>query len=133
MSLKNILYVLKLQQNKYYVGITNDVNKRVFKHMAHDGSAWTSKYSYLSIDEVVDIDKNNDVHEETAKVCNLMLKYGHNNVRGAHFTRIKNYSIDEVKYCIGHTLRKDYVSVEKILESKEKLDIIKKERENKYR
>jgi predicted GIY-YIG superfamily endonuclease len=41
---KTNIYILKLQNNKYYIGKTNDINSRYKQHLCGSGSAWTKKY-----------------------------------------------------------------------------------------
>ena len=43
------IYVLELERNHYYVGITNDVNKTFKDHKNGTGSEWTRIYKPLDI------------------------------------------------------------------------------------
>jgi len=43
------IYILELDQNKYYVGKTNNVNFRIQDHINRNGSAWTKKYKPLKL------------------------------------------------------------------------------------
>ena len=47
------VYVLKLEQDKYYVGITEDEN-RINSHFNSTGSSWTKKYKPVSVVEKID-------------------------------------------------------------------------------
>ena len=38
------IYVLKCQNNKYYVGKTENPDYRLESHFSEGGSAWTKKY-----------------------------------------------------------------------------------------
>jgi len=38
------IYILKLQDDKYYVGKTNHLNFRLENHFTGTGSIWTTKY-----------------------------------------------------------------------------------------
>ena len=40
----NTVYILKLEDNKYYVGKTKNINKRILDHFTDCGSEWTRKY-----------------------------------------------------------------------------------------
>jgi predicted GIY-YIG superfamily endonuclease len=42
------IYILKLEHNKYYIGKTNNVNKRLNDHMSNNGSQWTKKYKPIT-------------------------------------------------------------------------------------
>ena len=46
------IYVLKLQENKYYVGKTTNPTYRLDDHFSEGGSAWTKKYKPISIHEL---------------------------------------------------------------------------------
>jgi predicted GIY-YIG superfamily endonuclease len=72
------IYVLKLQEDKWYVGKTNDVDKRFQDHRDGQGSAWTNKYPPV---ELVEVQKGNSFDED--KITKVyMLKYVVENVRG---------------------------------------------------
>ena len=38
------VYVLKLENDKYYVGESTNVEKRIWAHKNDNGSAWTKKH-----------------------------------------------------------------------------------------
>ena len=80
------LYVLKLQKGKYYVGKTNDVMKRYQQHVEGKGSAWTSKFSPVSLVESKQV---TSLHDENNMTKDMMKKYGVENVRGGSYTQIK--------------------------------------------
>ena len=48
------VYILKLEENKYYVGKADCVERRFQEHIGNEGhgSKWTSKYKPLCIMEV---------------------------------------------------------------------------------
>lgn len=94
------LYILQLENGKYYVGKTTDVQKRFREHKAGSGSAWTTEYKPIKILETRPI---TSVHDETNVTKDLMKKYGIDNVRGGAYTKI-NYT-DEVKDVIKMELR----------------------------
>ena len=79
------LYVLKLEKGKWYVGKTTDLIKRYQQHVGGHGSAWTSKYSPVSLTESKPI---TSVHDENNTTKDLMKKYGVENVRGGSYTQI---------------------------------------------
>ena len=80
------LYVLKLDDDKWYVGKTDDVNNRFRQHSSGKGSAWTSIYKPLSIHETR---ANTSIHDETNLTKDFMKKYGIDNVRGGAYTQIE--------------------------------------------
>ncbi len=80
------IYVLKCQQNKYYVGKTNNPNVRLESHGTTEGSAWTKKYKPIKVMELI---KNCDDYDEDKYTKMYMDKYGIENVRGGSFVSIK--------------------------------------------
>ena len=59
------VYVLKLSMNKWYVGITNDVQKRYREHLFDNKCAWTSTYRPIKIEETILTDTNFDEDKYT--------------------------------------------------------------------
>ena len=43
------IYILKLENEKYYIGKTDDPNTRIKLHFDGNGSAWTKKYKPIKI------------------------------------------------------------------------------------
>ena len=87
-----IIYVLECSQDKYYVGKTNRLDDRLLEHITNRGSAWTKKYTPISIIETV---SNVDEFDEDKYVKIYMKKYGIDNVRGGSYSQIDlpDYSI----------------------------------------
>ena len=88
------LYILKLHQDKYYVGITSqhDPMTRINQHKNGFYSAeWVKKYGFESVIEIIDIgvvSKDDAELLEEKHTVEYMKKFGLQNVRGAQF----NYS-----------------------------------------
>jgi predicted GIY-YIG superfamily endonuclease len=79
------LYVLKLEKSKWYIGKTQDVMKRYQQHSNGYGSAWTSKYSPVSLVESKPI---TSVHDENNVTKDYMKKYGIEHVRGGSYSQV---------------------------------------------
>ncbi len=79
------IYILKLQDNNYYVGKTKDVHKRFQEHISGNGSSWTKKYKPIKIVKVI---KNCSPFEEDKQVKELMSIHGIDKVRGGSYTKI---------------------------------------------
>jgi len=79
------LYVLKLEKGKWYVGKSVDIKKRYQQHLGGSGSAWTKKYSPVSLVESRPI---NSLHDENNLTKDYMKKYGVQNVRGGSYSQI---------------------------------------------
>ena len=80
------IYVLKLEENKYYIGKTNNISQRLLCHYQSTGSAWTTKYKPIDLCEKVD---TYDDYDEDKYTLKYMKKYGIENVRGGSFTQIE--------------------------------------------
>jgi hypothetical protein len=79
------IYVLKLEQGKYYIGKTNNPQFRLENHCNGNGSAWTQKYKPL---KVIKILQNKDNYDEDKYTMQYMDKYGIANVRGGSFVKV---------------------------------------------
>lgn len=90
------LYVLKLENNKYYVGVTErDINERVNEHRARLGAEWTKQHPVIEIIETVN---NVDPTLEDKYVKKYMMDYGVDNVRGGSYLRMElpSYQIESL-------------------------------------
>lgn len=89
------LYILKLEQGRWYVGITSKtVERRFYQHKTGRGANWTRKYKPLKIHYQKDLGKCDldkaQLYE--GRVTRLyMEKYGDNNVRGGDLTHTEDY------------------------------------------
>ena len=82
-----MIYTLKLEDNKYYVGYSKNNHScdiRVMKHFNENGSEWTKKYRPISVIEKI----NGDMFDEEKHTLLYMDKYGIDNVRGGSYTKI---------------------------------------------
>lgn len=80
-----IIYTLECENNKYYVGKTNNLEQRWNRHINNAGSVWTKKYRPISILESFETDDSYDEDKQTIK---MMAKYGIANVRGGTWTKV---------------------------------------------
>ena len=80
------IYALKLENNKYYIGKTNNPSFRIERHFNSEGSAWTKKYKPIELIELIPDCDNYDEDKYTIK---YMKKYGITNVRGGSFCEIR--------------------------------------------
>lgn len=80
------IYILLLEQGKYYIGKTTNPIYRLEKHLSFNGSAWTKKYKPIIVLEIL---PNCDDYDEDKYTIKYMEKYGVNNVRGGSFCEIK--------------------------------------------
>lgn len=81
----SILYVLLLENEKYYVGRTSDFDKRLIEHSSGNGAEWTSLHKVIKPVEII---KNCQPQDEDAMTVTYMSKYGIENVRGGTFCNV---------------------------------------------
>lgn len=80
------IYILKLKHGKYYVGKTENPEKRIDDHFQGNGSTWTRKYKPLKIHKIIE---KCDSFDEDKYTLIMMEKYGIENVRGGSFCSVK--------------------------------------------
>jgi len=80
------IYVLRLEEGKYYVGKTNNPNLRLTDHFDGCGSAWTEKYKPVSVEIII---PDCDDYDEDKYTRIYMDRYGIDNVRGGSYVTIK--------------------------------------------
>lgn len=78
------VYVLKLKNRKYYVGRTNDANKRIMEHLEGKGAEWTKLHPMLDILSI----REGDEADEMSTTIDYMRLWGWQNVRGGPWTNI---------------------------------------------
>ena len=79
------IYVLQLEQEKYYIGKTKNPNFRIEQHFRSGGAEWTKKYTPISIIEII---PNCDDYDEDKYTRKYMDNYGIDNVRGGSFCEV---------------------------------------------
>lgn len=80
------IYVLKLENGKYYVGKSKSVDKRIKQHFSGKGCYWTQKYKPIKVKEII---KDCDEFDEDKYVKKYMKQYGIDNVRGGSYSRFE--------------------------------------------
>lgn len=80
-------YVLLLQDNKMYIGATDNIYNRLLHHcqMSKSSSVWVRQHG--PVKRVVEITRNCDREDETLKTMEYMTMFGWKNVRGAAYCR----------------------------------------------
>jgi len=78
------IYILKLTQDKYYVGKTENPKFRLDSHFKNGGCAWTKKYKPQ---QIIALFPDCDDFDEDKFTLKYMSKYGIDNVRGGSFCR----------------------------------------------
>lgn len=98
-----IIYVLRLHQNKYYIGRTKNYLNRIEQHLAGTGSEWTKKYKPIEVVETVNQQLN---FTELAITLQYMKEHGIENVRGAIYSSINLSSVQKQE--IQQHIRSEY-------------------------
>jgi hypothetical protein len=80
------IYILELENNKYYVGKTTNPDFRLEQHFNNSGYQWTKKYKPIKI---LELKSNCDDYDEDKYTKMYMDKFGINNVRGGSYVQIK--------------------------------------------
>ena len=80
--MSNYIYILKLEQCKYYVGKTNNIQRRYMEHLQGIGASWTAKYKPLRLEKLL---PSNNPFDEDKYTKLYMTIYGINNVRGGTY------------------------------------------------
>ena len=85
-----IIYVLKLEKNKRYIGYTKNLSKRLIKHFKGQGAKATQKYKPLYVEKIFVFDEykiyKHPLTIEHDIVKQYVKKYGYRNVRGGNWT-----------------------------------------------
>lgn len=92
-----MLYALKLEHEKYYIGRAYDVLRRYQGHVAGTGSQWTSLHPPIDLIESKRIEsslKHKPDLAESKLTIEYMARYGWRNVRGGDFTVVDDAVIE---------------------------------------
>jgi predicted GIY-YIG superfamily endonuclease len=76
-----VVYVLELEDNCYYVGITMNLNQRLAQHWTGSGAKWTRLHKPIS---VLYVTYQGNEQEITDK---MIFQHGREVVRGGNHTR----------------------------------------------
>jgi predicted GIY-YIG superfamily endonuclease len=88
-----VVYILRLEQNKYYIGFTNCFEGRIFQHMLGFGVDWTRKYKII---DVIEVYTNVSMKEESFHTRRYMNLYGKRNVRGSAWCNVEDGAYDNI-------------------------------------
>jgi predicted GIY-YIG superfamily endonuclease len=98
-SIYSLVYVLELEGGHYYIGISTNLNLRLYQHFNGGGSIFTRTYKPIRVVEVVigDYDTENSKTEEYINI------YGKGKVSGGKYVNPKckaNYRANTIHYHI---------------------------------
>ena len=75
-----MVYVLELEDECWYIGITHNLNLRFAQHMAGDGAVWTKMHRPIRIYDVYSEDATLRLENEVTQ--KFMEEFGEDKVRG---------------------------------------------------
>jgi len=78
------VYVLQLNDNKYYVGQSDDIPRRIWSHENFNGSGWTKRHKFQK--RIQNLTKPQSTFWELWETLEQMKDKGIENVRGSMFT-----------------------------------------------
>ena len=92
------VYCLELNNGKYYIGKSEDIDSRIGNHEKGRGSAWTKLHGVVK--EIPTITPHMDDLEswERCETIEMALRYGIENVRGHIWTRITLHRTEIVSF-----------------------------------
>ena len=97
-TIHQMVYILKLEQDKYYVGITYNLNLRMGQHFGGFGSKFTQEYKPVELIKVIPFATK---ETELLHTLLMMKEHGYKNVRGSFWCKINdpvNNPINDEKY-----------------------------------
>ena len=80
-----LIYVLELEDDCWYVGYSESVNKRLASHFSGNGSLWCKEHKPISVYEIFPGTKE----DENRKTLELMKVHGISKVRGGVYTKVE--------------------------------------------
>lgn len=92
-------YILQLEQGKYYVGLTHNVDKRLKRHKEGTGAEWTKLYKPIKIltcKETGSYSYREAGQVEDQMTIKFMKRYGRENVRGGKYCAVDQEVLDQL-------------------------------------
>ena len=85
-SNKDYIYVLKLVDDRYYIGRSQNIVQRIEDHFSGNGSIYTKRYKPLNVVEIVE---EKTIDDEKNKTIEYIEKYTWEKVRGYTWCRVE--------------------------------------------
>jgi hypothetical protein len=102
------IYILELDNTKYYIGKTSNIDIRLEQHFHLLGSEWTKKHKPKKVFQII---PNCDNFDEDKYTLKFMEQYGIDNVRGGSFCELKltEDNVTTIKKMIYSSTDKCYI------------------------
>jgi predicted GIY-YIG superfamily endonuclease len=81
-----LVYVLALEHDKYYVGITYNFNLRIAQHISGSGALWTRLHKPIKVIEIIHMGITSKTENETTLRYKTL--YGDDAVRGGSYCKV---------------------------------------------
>ena len=96
----DVLYVLRLHNDKWYIGRSSNLERRFTQHMSGTGAKWTVLHIPINIHESRPLVSDED---EDLVTLEYMKQYGIYNVRGGQFcaVELKPWHVRDIKKLLG--------------------------------
>ncbi len=85
MDNQEIIYTLQLENGKYYVGKSKNIQNRILQHFSEAGSSWTKSYKPVKVLSQV---PSLDPFDEEKYTLLAMDRWGIDNVRGGSYCKL---------------------------------------------
>jgi predicted GIY-YIG superfamily endonuclease len=102
----NYVYVLQLVEDRYYIGRTTNIFRRIEEHFTNNGSIYTKNFKPIKVIEVVE---EKSIEDERYKTLEYMEKYGWERVRGSYWCSLE---ISQPKIINKNIVPKEYIKQE---------------------
>lgn len=86
------VYVLQLQDGKFYVGTTDNIYTRLMDHLTMSASSALWVKHHGPVQRVVEVCRNAGKSDELYKTLQYMSMFGWHNVRGSSYCKIQMFS-----------------------------------------
>jgi len=96
-----VTYVLRLEENRWYVGLTTRLNYRLSQHWHGSGAKWTELYKPIELVELYSGDQEQLVTDQ------YINEYGFGLVRGGNYTAVRDVSPREQRRRIGRAQKRN--------------------------
>ena len=84
-------YVLRLEEDRWYVGVTTQLKHRIDQHFSGKGAKWTQQFSPIEVYELYNGDQEELVTEK------YMEQHGYGMVRGGSYTMVSDLTPKAMK------------------------------------
>ena len=97
---RSFVYVIELQDCCYYVGKTDNLQRRLEEHQQGKGSKWTRRHPFVRHCYHEEVDTAHSSGLETKITASEMLDKGVNCVRGAGLCHDRNYTLADLELLV---------------------------------